>query len=180
MSMKNFWILGIVFLFWACKTSTGLPQVVAVDYSRYQEDLSGRLPDFPDYKQALQEVTPSLPSSSQSVDKVLAQRISKNYEKAKMEPYYSGFTVLVYSGVDRNEAFRTKDALSTVFPELNPEIQYQQPRYLVKVGSYGFKIEAQPAYYQLKTQFPAARIIQDRFLRKEYTQSSPSNAQGQN
>lgn len=178
--MKNFGILGIVLLFWACKTTTGLPQAVAVDYSRYQENLNERLPDFPDYKQALQEVTPSLPSSSQSVDLVLAQRISNNYEKAKTEPYYSGFTVLVYSGVDRNEAFRTKETLSTLFQELNPEIQYQQPRYLVKVGGYGFKIEAQPAYYQLKLQFPSARIIQDRFLRKEYTLSSPSNAQGQN
>jgi len=178
--MKNFGIFGIVLLLSACKAGSGLPQVVVVDYSKYQENLSERLPDFPDYKQALQEVTPSLPSSAQSVDKVLAQRISKNYEKAKTEPYYSGFTVLVYSGVDRNEAFRTKETLSTVFPELNPEIQYQQPRYLVKVGSYGFKIEAQPAYYQLKTQFPAARIIQDRFLRKEYIPSSPANAQGQN
>jgi hypothetical protein len=180
MPMKNFWILGIVLLFGACQTSSGLPQAEVVDYSKYQENLGERLPDFPDYKQALQEVTPSLPSSSQSVDKVLAQRMSKNYEKAKSEPYYSGFTVLVYSGVDRNEAFRTKENLSAAFPALNPEIQYQQPRYLVKVGSYGFKFEAQPAYYQLKSQFPAARIIQDRFLRKEYTQSSPSNAQGQN
>ena len=178
--MKNFWILGIVFLFWACKTTSGLPQAVAVDYSKYQENLNERLPDYPDYKQALQEVTPSLPSSSQAVDQVLAQRISKNYEKAKTEPYYSGFTVLVYSGVDRNEAFRTKEMLSALFPELIAEIQYQQPRYLIKVGGYGFKIEAQPAYYQLKTQFPAARIIQDRFLRKEYTPSSPTNAQGQN
>lgn len=178
--MKNFWILGIVFLFWACQTTSGLPQAVAVDYSKYQENLNERLPDFPDYKQALQEVTPSLPSSSQAVDQVLAQRISKNYEKAKTEPYYSGFTVLVYSGVDRNEAFRTKETLSTLFPELIAEMQYQQPRYLIKVGGYGFKIEAQPAYHQLKTQFPAARIIQDRFLRKEYTPSSPANAQGQN
>jgi len=171
--MKNFWILGIVFLFWACKTTSGLPQAVAVDYSKYQENLNERLPDFPDYKQALQEVTPSLPSSSQAVDQVLVQRIIKNYEKAKTEPYYSGFTVLVYSGVDRNEAFKTKDALSLLFPDLSPEMQYQQPRYLVKVGTYGFKIEAQPVYYQLKTQFPASRIIQDRFLRKEYTTSTP-------
>jgi len=178
--MKNFWILGIVFLFWACQTTSGLPQAVAVDYSKYQENLNERLPDFPDYKQALKEVTPSLPSSSQAVDQVLAQRISKNYEKAKTEPYYSGFTVLVYSGIDRNEAFRTKETLSNLFPELIAEMQYQQPRYLIKVGGYGFKIEAQPAYHQLKTQFPAARIIQDRFLRKEYTPPSPANAQGQN
>ena len=178
--MKNFWILGILLLFWACKISTGLTQVVAVDYSSYKEDLSGTLPEFPDYKQALQEVTPALPTSSQEVDAVLEQKLRKNYDKVKAEPYFSGFTVLVYSGVDRNEAFKTKDALSVLFPDLSPEMQYQQPRYLVKVGSYGFKIEAQPAYYQLKTQFPAARIIQDRFLRKEYTPPSPTNAQGQN
>jgi hypothetical protein len=154
--MKNFWILGIVLLFSACKTSTGLPQAEAVDYSRYQEDLSGSLPDFPDYKQALQEVTPALPSSSQEVDGQLAQRLRKNYEKAKSEPYFSGYTILVYSGVDRNEAFRTKDALAALYSELNPEMQYQQPRYLVKVGSFGFKIEAQPVYYKLKAQFPTA------------------------
>ena len=180
MPMKNFWILGILLLFWACKISTGLTQVVAVDYSSYKEDLSGTLPEFPDYKQALQEVTPALPTSSQEVDAVLEQKLRKNYDKVKAEPYFSGFTVLVYSGVDRNEAFKTKDALSVLFPDLSPEMQYQQPRYLVKVGSYGFKIEAQPVYYQLKTQFPASRIIQDRFLRKEYTTSTPSNAQGQN
>ncbi|MDA1267612.1 MAG: hypothetical protein O2829_00740, partial [Bacteroidetes bacterium] len=73
--MKNFWIFGIVLLFWSCKTSIGLPQAVVVDYSRYQEDLSVNLPDFPDYKLALQEVTPALPSSSQEVDVELAQRM---------------------------------------------------------------------------------------------------------
>lgn len=179
MPMKNFWILGIVFLFGACKTSTGLPQVEAVDYSRYQEDLSRSLPDFPDYKQALQEVTKA-PPSSQKVDGQLEQQLRKNYEKAKSEPYFNGFTVLVFSGVDRNEAFKIKDNLDLLFPELNPEMQYQQPRYLVKVGKYGFKIEAQSTYYKLKEQFPASRIIQDRFLRDEYTISNNPNAQGQN
>jgi hypothetical protein len=178
--MKNFWILGIAIVVFGCKTSTALPQVGASNFSGYQEDLTGRLPDFPDYSQALKALKTSLPASSQSVDAQLGERMRNGYEKTKGEPYFSGFTLLVYSGVDRNEAFRTKETLSSSFPALNPEIQYQQPRYLVKVGSYGFKIEAQPAYYQLKTQFPAARIIQDRFLRKEYIQPSPANAQGQN
>jgi len=182
MPMKNFWILGIVLVVWGCKTSAALPQLEAVDYSQYQEDLRTQLPDFPDYAQALQEVAPALPSSSQEVDAQLGQRLRRNYEKAKSEPYFNGFTILVYSGVDRNEAFKTKDGLSLLDPELNPEMQYQQPRYLVKVGSYGYKIEAQPIYYKLKAQFPAARIIQDRFLREEYTISTGtnSNAKGKN
>jgi hypothetical protein len=182
MRMKNFWILGIVLVVWGCKTTAGVPQLEAVDYSGYQEDLSVRLPDFPDYTQALRDVTPTLPSSSQEVDGQLGQRLRKNYEKAKSEPYVNGFTILVYSGVDRNEAFKTKDGVTLLFPDLNPEMQYQQPRYLVKVGSYGYKIEAQPIYYKLKAQFPSARIIQDRFLREEYTISTGtnSNATGKN
>ena len=178
--MKNFWIVGIVFVVWSCKPSAPLAQVVAVDYSNYQEDLSVGLPDFPDYAQAVQEVTPVLPSSSQAVDARLGQLFRKNYEKVKEEPYFSGFTVLVYSGIDRNEAFKTKDDLAFQFPELTSEMQYEQPRYLVKVGSYAYKIETQPIYSKLKPVFPSARIIQDRFLRKEYTISTSSNVKGKN
>ncbi len=183
MPMKNFWILGMVIVVFGCKTSTALPQVGASTFSGYQEDLSGRLPDFPDYSQALKALKTSLPASSQSVDEQLEERMRNGYEKAKGEPYFSGFTVLVYSGVDRNEAFKTRDNLALLFPEVKTEMQYQQPRYLVKVGRYGYKIEAQPVFYKLKTQFPTARIIQDRFQRKEYTPppaTESSNAQGQN
>ncbi len=181
--MKNFWIIGIVFLLCGCKASTALPQVDATTFLGYQEDLSTRLPDFPDYTQALQKVTTVLPSSSQSVDGQLAERMRNGYEKTKGEPYFSGFTVLVYSGVDRNEAFKTRDNLAVFFPEVKVEMQYQQPRYLVKVGRYGYKIEAQPVFYKLRTQFPTARIIQDRFQRKEYSPppaTESTHAQGQN
>ena len=183
MRMKNFWILGMVLVVWGCKTNAGVTQLEAVDYSRYQEDLTTRLPDFPDYTQSLQQLNTSLPASSESADEQLEERMRIGYEKAKGEPYFSGFTVLVYSGVDRNEAFKTRDNLALFFPEVKTEMQYQQPRYLVKVGRYGYKIEAQPVFYKLKTQFPTARIIQDRFLRKEYTSppaTESSNAQGKN
>ena len=178
--MKNLWILGIVVGSWGCASSTVLPTSDASSYAGYQEDLSTNLPEFPDFRPALQQVTPAVSSSSQSVDVALAQLMQKGYEKAKGEPYFSGFSVLVYSGVDRNEAFRTRDNLALVFPDLSPEIQYQQPRYLVKVGRYGYKIEAQRAFSTVKMQFPMARIIQDRFLRKEYTTppSTDANAPG--
>lgn len=174
--MKNFWIVGLVVWTWGCASSAALPTVDPISYEGYQEDLSSALPDFPDYKEALQKVTPAVPSSSQTVDRSLARLMQKGYEKAKGEPYFSGFTVLVYSGVDRNEAFKNRDDLALAFPELSPEIQYEQPRYLVKVGQYGYKIEAQRAFSILKAQFPMARIIQDRFLRKEYT--SPNATDG--
>ena len=174
--MKNFWIVGLVVLTWGCASSAVVITPDPSAYAGYQEDLSTALPDFPDYKEELQKVTPAAPASSQAVDAPLAQLMQKGYEKAKGEPYFSGFTVLVYSGVDRNEAFRTRDNLAAAFPELSPEMQYQQPRYLVKVGRYGYKIEAQRAFSTLKTQFPMARIMQDRFQRKEYTPPTTPDA----
>ena len=61
-------------------------------------------------------------------------------------------------------------------------MQYQEPRYLVKVGRYAYKFEAQKNFSLIKTQFPSARIIQDRFQRKEYEapQVIDSDAQGKN
>lgn len=141
----------------------------AAAFSTYQEDLSGSLPQYPDFRaSSIEENSSELPSSVQSVDAELKNVQKKFAEKNKSEPYFSGYTVLVYSGIDRNAAFRTQDDLKLYFPDLAPEMQYQQPRYLVKIGQYTYKIEAQKAFSQIKEQFPTARIIQDRFQRKEY------------
>lgn len=179
--MKNLWIIGLVIGVWSCKTSVVTsPTLDPATFSGYQEELSARLPDFPDYLEVVQKAQPKIQPSIEQVDALLEKKIKANYEKAKTEPYFTGFTVLVYSGIDRNEAFKVKEELVTMYPELIPELQYQQPRYLVKVGTFGFKIEAQPIYYKLKPQFPATRIIQDRFLREEYTISTDSNAKEPN
>jgi hypothetical protein len=116
------------------------------------------------------------------VDGQLKEVQKRIYDKNKTEPYLNGFTVLVYSGVDRNAAFRTRDDLAVFFPDITPDIQYQQPRYLVKMGQFTYKIEAQKAFSRIRAQFPTARIIQDRFQRKEYVPPviTDPNAQGQN
>jgi hypothetical protein len=116
------------------------------------------------------------------VDGQLKEVQKRIYDKNKTELYLNGFTVLVYSGVDRNAAFRTRDDLAVFFPDITPDIQYQQPRYLVKMGQFTYKIEAQKAFSRIRAQFPTARIIQDRFQRKEYVPPviTDPNAQGQN
>jgi hypothetical protein len=115
------------------------------------------------------------------VDSNLDEVQKKLTEKNQSEPYFNGYTVLVYSGIDRNQAFRTRDEIASAFPEITPEMQYQEPRYLVKIGRYAYKFEAQKNFSRIKTLFPTARILQDRFQRKEYVapQLNP-NAQGQN
>lgn len=165
-----------------CKSSGVVSLDGPASFSGYQENLDGSLPLYPEFKTTVEKPKPEALSSSQAVDGQLNELQKRIYDKNKSEPYFSGFTVLVYSGIDRNAAFKTRDDLSLYFPEIAPEMQYQQPRYLVKIGQYTYKVEAQRAFSRIKTQFPTARIIQDRFLRKEYVPpvTTDQNAQGQN
>ncbi|GAA0877402.1 hypothetical protein GCM10009119_03700 [Algoriphagus jejuensis] len=181
--MRKVWVLGLLVILGSCKLirpASGGDGASA--YAAYQEDLSGSLPKYPDFTSSTEETSTNVSSGSvQSVDGQLDEVQRKLTEKNMSDPYLSGYTVLVFSGIDRNQAFKTQDDLKMYFPDMTPEMQYQQPRYLVKVGKYTYKIEAQKAFSQIKGQFPTARIIQDRFQRKEYVQPTPDeNAPIQN
>lgn len=180
--MRSFWVLGLLFILIGCKT-LGIKKGAKSSYVSYQEDLTASLPQYPDFRNI--ETQPSEQLGTQSVTavddelEIVQQRL---IDKNKSEVYFNGYTVLVYSGIDRNQAFKTRDDLLQYFPELEAEMQYQEPRYLVKVGRYNYKIEAQKNYSTIKTQFPSARILQDRFQRKEYVipQVNDNNAEGKN
>lgn len=178
--MRNWWVLVIGFLIWGCKSSGNVSS--ADTYAHYQETITLPLPEYPDFTTRVSTPDEEDDFASQAVNNQLEELQTRIYDKNLSEPYFSGFTVLVYSGLDRNLAFKTQDDLSSLFPELEAEIQYQQPRYLIKVGKYAYKIEAQRIFSLLKTSFPTARIIQDRFQRKEYLPpvTTEQNAQGQN
>ena len=178
--MRKARILWLAILLVGCKSTSNVSGPES--FANYQESLSLNLPDYPDF-QLRQQVQVVQPSTSQlSVDGALKEIQKGVYEKNKSEAYFGGFTVLVYSGIDRNQAFKTRDEIVASFPEIEPEMQYQQPRYLVKVGKYAYKFEAQRIFSTLKSEFPTARIIQDRFQRKEYLPpvTNDQNAQGQN
>lgn len=167
--MRKIWAVGFLVLISSCKSIRSGSDDGAGAFSTYQEDLTSSLPQYPEFRESGEKETFSEPAVSvQSVDAGLEEVQRKFAEKNKSEPYFSGYTVLVFSGIDRNVAFKTQDDLKLYFPDLESEMQYQQPRYLVKLGKYTYKIEAQKVFSQIKEQFPTARIIQDRFQRKEY------------
>lgn len=167
--MKKFWVFGILIILGSCKLIRPSSGGAAPAYSTYEEDLSGSLPVYPDFNpESTDAVVATSSVRVQPVDGQLDEVQRKLTDKNKSEPYFNGYTVLVFSGIDRNQAFKTQDDLKLYFPDLTPEMQYRQPRYLVKLGKYTYKIEAQKAFSQIKGQFPSARIIQDRFQRKEY------------
>ena len=181
--MKRIWILGILALVWGCKTSGGAASSADSNYASYQENLAGSLPQYPDFHERTKASASQVEEVSvQSVDGQLDEVQRKIYEKNKAELYFNGYTVLVFSGVDRNKAFQTQQDLNQYFPEIEAEMQYQQPRYLVKIGKYAYKIEAQKVFSQIKGVFPTARIIQDRFQRPEFVSpnATDSNVERQN
>ena len=180
--MKKLWIISFSILFWGCKSTSLISVEGDSTFTNYQENLSNSLPEFPDFIHSENIAVQENISSSLSVDNELAGLRNKIYEKNKSELFFSGFTVLIYSGIDSTEAFKVRDDLGLHFPDYAPDMQYKQPRYLVKVGQYAYKVEAQRVFSEVKSIFPSVRIIQDRFQRKEYMPpvTSDPNAQTKN
>ncbi|MFC4870585.1 hypothetical protein [Negadavirga shengliensis] len=143
-------------------------------YANYSEDLSDvriRFDDLPKVA-AFEAGEGTVPPVDAELNQALQRIARENGE----EWFYNGFTILIYSGVDRDEAFKTRNRLYSEFPDIQTDMQYQQPRYLVKVGKYIHRIEALAWYEKLKKEFPASRIIQDRFQRNRQDEN-PENTQ---
>lgn len=170
--MKSF-LSGIVLIF--LLGSCNVIKKVSNDtneFDSYNEDLSATRISFPGMENQIEDKAEGESfSGSLAVDSDLEYALKRNADKNRSERYYSGFTVLVYSGVDRDAAFKTRNDLYMNFPDIKTEMEYQQPRYLVKVGKFTNRIEAQAYYNKLKETFPMTRIIQDRFKRNGYVDS---------
>jgi len=180
--MKTFLIAGLVLVMVGCKTTRRASSNSSA-YANYQENLNTSLPVYPDFESQLANTASANPTGSvQAVDQQLASIDQQLIQKNKSEPYFNGYSVLIYSGVNRDQAFKTQSELSENFPDLTPEMQYQAPRYLVKVGKFVYKFEAQKYFAEVKEQFPSARIIHDRFQRQEFEtpQEPENNVEGQN
>ena len=173
--MKNLPIgyLVVLLLFSACAAVKKVDKD-ADAFANYREDLGGTVIAFPPLaEQAVRTETPSPIESNLAVDRDLGFALERFMERNRSQRNWNGFTVLVFSGVSREAAFKTRDDLYTNFEGIKVEMQYQQPRYLVKAGRFINRIEAQAYYHRLKTDFPSARIIQDRFQREGYVNPDP-------
>lgn len=150
-------------------------------YAEYQEDLSASRPRFdplPSPRAQVEQVTTSI----EAVDEELYSAIQNYIRTNEREHFFPGFTILVYSGIDREQAFNTRNKLYSDYQGINTFMQYQEPRYLVKVGRYINRIEALASYEKIKGTFPGARIVQDRFERElpNQNQDNLEHAQEQN
>jgi hypothetical protein len=76
----------------------------------------------------------------------------------------AGYRIVVYSGINREDANKTKEKLYKSFPDLDIYTTYKQPSFKVKVGDYFTRLEAQKMYNQLRTKFQNVLVIDDEIL----------------
>lgn len=76
--------------------------------------------------------------------------------------YIDGFTILVYSGTNSEQARIAKGKIFSVLPESDPILKYDEPNFRVKVGKYFSRLEAQKDYAALREKFSKAIIIPER------------------
>jgi len=99
---------------------------------------------------------------NEDLDNVL-DSINRIYLSQK---YIDGFTIQVYSGLDREAALDARKQLTTVLPELASEIQYSQPNFRVRAGNYFNRLDAQKDFVSIKRYFPNAIITPSRIALK--------------
>jgi hypothetical protein len=69
-----------------------------------------------------------------------------------------GYTIQVYSGLNREEAGNTKRRLQDEL-DMRAEMQYQQPKWRVSVGNYFTNLDAQKDLIRLKRWFPNSILV---------------------
>ena len=148
-----------IFLFTSADAQRGNPKP-------HHEDLTVHRLQFPDVKdtvlrkreEKIVEIIPAANSVTEKVNEVL-DSIAR-FNKTKM--FMDGFTIQVYSGLKREEAMNAKKKMVDEAKELVADLQYQQPKFRVKTGSYFTRLEAQRDLHRLKRIFPNAILIPEK------------------
>lgn len=76
--------------------------------------------------------------------------------------YILGYTVQVYNGRNREEAFKAKELVYQLTSDEDPEVVYRQPNFKVKVGKYLERIEATRMQSLLRREFKNPIVIPER------------------
>lgn len=77
--------------------------------------------------------------------------------------FIDGYTIQIYSGQNREEAMSTKKKMMNE-SDLTAELEYSQPKFRVRVGSYFSRLEAQKDLVRLRRLFPNAILVPEKIL----------------
>jgi cell division protein FtsN len=132
----------------------------------YHEDLYSLRPKF-------QEPVDSIPAEvHQKVEVVPTHNVNRKVDGVldsinhfnATRKFIEGYTIQIYSGQNREEAMNAKKKMTTDLPGLNAEMDYNQPTFRVRVGSYYSRLDAQKDLLRLRRPFPNAILVPEKIL----------------
>ncbi len=90
------------------------------------------------------------------------ENIFITYENKPKDKYLNGYTIQIFSGLEREKADSIFFTADSIYSELDIYTLYDQPNYRVKVGKYFYRINANKALNKLINNFSEAIIVPDR------------------
>ncbi len=84
-------------------------------------------------------------------------------QRNRQYDFYTGYTIQVYSGQERQRATEIKDDVYMVLPDGKPAVHFESPFWKVKVGKFYNTMEAQKTFVKIKAEFPNAIIVPEKF-----------------
>lgn len=131
----------------------------------YSEDLSVLRPEV-DAEDSTLTVTPTRKTEYVEAKNAINDKLDTVLDSIDRinlsRRYVDGFTILVYSGLNREAALNARKELTTSIPDLESEIEYAQPNFRVRAGTYFSRLDAQKDYVAVKRLFPNAIITPSR------------------
>lgn len=76
--------------------------------------------------------------------------------------FIDGYTIQIYSGQNREEAMNVKKRMTET--DLNALLEYNQPKFRVRVGNYYSRLEAHKDLTRLKAIFSNAILVPEKIL----------------
>lgn len=90
------------------------------------------------------------------------ENIYITYENTPKNKYLNGYTIQIFSGLEREKADSIFFTADSIYSELDIYTLYDQPNYRVKVGKYFYRINANKALNKLINDFSEAIIVPER------------------
>ena len=164
--MRRLLVIVCVFSLGGCASHIS---TTSTQTGRYSEDLSGVRPktEVQQDESIVQQQTNERKQTTyieptHSVNKQLDHVLDSINALNLSQRYVDGYTIQVYSGTKREDALNVKKQLVLSFPEMDSDIQFQQPNFRVRVGKYLQQLDAQKDYMALRRAFPNAILIPDK------------------
>tara|TARA_Y100000994_G_C15565977_1_gene390350 strand:+ start:90 stop:572 length:483 start_codon:yes stop_codon:yes gene_type:complete len=90
------------------------------------------------------------------------ENIFITYENKPKDKYLNGYTIQIFSGLEREKADSIFFTADSIYSDLDIYTLYDQPNYRVKVGKYFYRINANKALNKLINDFSEAIIVPER------------------